>query len=320
MKYFVTGCGGFIGSNLVDRLLKDGHRVVGYDNFVTGKMQFLESAFRNENFLLIVGDIHNTELLNEAMSGCSFVFHLAANADVRFGLNHPYKDLEQNTISTFYVLEAMRENGIKNIAFSSTGSIYGENTIYPTPENAPFPIQTSLYGASKLACEGLIQAYCEGYDFTSYIFRFVSVMGERYTHGCLRNFRQEMLENNSINLTILGNGTQLKSYIYIQDIIDGVLTGIEKSKDKINIFNVGTDETMSVDKIIEIFLDYYNADPEKSYTGGNQGYPGDNRNIWLNCDKLKKLGWNPRYTIKDAIIKTLQYFDINEWIFTRGEQ
>jgi len=131
MKYFVTGCGGFIGSNLVDRLLKDGHRVVGYDNFVTGKMQFLESAFRNENFLLIVGDIHNTELLNEAMSGCSFVFHLAANADVRFGLNHPYKDLEQNTISTFYVLEAMRENGIKNIAFSSTGSIYGENTIYP---------------------------------------------------------------------------------------------------------------------------------------------------------------------------------------------
>jgi len=319
MKYFVTGCGGFIGSNLVDRLLKDGHMVVGYDNFVTGNMQFLESAFQNKNFLLIIGDIHNTELLNEAMNGCGFVFHLAANADVRFGLNHPHKDLEQNTISTFYVLEAMRENGIKNIAFSSTGSIYGENTIYPTPENAPFPIQTSLYGASKLACEGLIQAYCEGYDFKSWIFRFVSVLGERYSHGHLFNFYKELYDG-SDTLTVYGDGSQTKSYMYVQDCLDGMLIGIEKSNNKVNIFNLGTDETIQVYDSIQWVFEHFNREVMAKYSGGKRGWVGDSPLIHLNCNKISELGWSPKYSIEDGVFATLEYFEKNSWLMeVRGE-
>src|SRR5712692_5317893 len=152
-KYLVTGCAGFIGSNLVDRLLAIGHEVRGIDNFSTGEARFLAQASSNGKFSLIQGDLLDTALLGEAMRGCDIVFHLAANADVRFGTEHPRKDLEQNTIATYNVLEAMRANGIRQIAFPSTGSVYGEATVFPTPEDAPFPIQTSLYGASKLAGE-----------------------------------------------------------------------------------------------------------------------------------------------------------------------
>jgi len=153
----VTGAAGFIGSNLVDRLLKEGLNVCGFDNFSTGFEKNLSEALNHPNFKLIQGDLIDQQVLSKAIKGYDFIFHLAANADVRFGLEHPYKDLEQNTIVTFNVLEAMRENGIKEIAFSSTGSIYGEPGVFPTPETSPFPVQTSLYGASKLACEGLIQ-------------------------------------------------------------------------------------------------------------------------------------------------------------------
>ena len=191
----VTGCAGFIGSNLVDRLLAQGQQVIGIDNFSTGQRKFLEGALANSNFKLIEIDLLNLDTLKEAFVGGKVVFHLAANADVRFGTDHPEKDLQQNTVVTFNVLEAMRANGIKKIAFSSTGSIYGEAEVIPTPENAPFPIQTSLYGASKLACEGLIQAYCEGFGFQSWIFRFVSILGERYTHGHVFDFYKQLLAN-----------------------------------------------------------------------------------------------------------------------------
>src|SRR3954451_8648992 len=182
MSYFVTGAAGFIGSHLTDRLLADGHSVVGYDNLSTGRKRFLEMALTNANFRFVEGDLLDAETLRRAMKGCDFVFHLAANADVRFGTEHPERDLEQNTAATFNVLEAMRATGARRIAFSSTGSIYGEARVIPTPEDAPFPVQTSLYGASKLACEGLIQAYCEGFGFEGFIFRFVSILGDRYTH------------------------------------------------------------------------------------------------------------------------------------------
>jgi len=163
LHFFVTGCAGFIGSNLTDKLLSDGHNVVGYDNFSTGQEKFLAKARQSQKFTLVQGDTQDLTALTRAIVGCDFVFHLAANADVRFGTEHPRKDLEQNTIASFNVLEAMRVNNIKRIAFSSTGSVYGEATVIPTPEEAPFPVQTSLYGASKLAGEGLIAAYCEGY-------------------------------------------------------------------------------------------------------------------------------------------------------------
>jgi UDP-glucose 4-epimerase len=174
---FVTGAAGFIGSNLIDRLLADGVNVTGWDNFSTGQERFLEGALKHPRFRLVRGDNLDLPALTAAMKGSDIVFHLAANADVRFGTEHPRKDLEQNTIATFNVLEAMRANGVKRIGFSSTGSTYGEAAVIPTPEDAPFPVQTSLYGASKVAGEGLIAAYCEGFGFEGYIFRFVSISG-----------------------------------------------------------------------------------------------------------------------------------------------
>src|SRR6202140_4892920 len=210
MQAFVTGAAGFIGSSLVDRLLASGHSVVGYDNFSTGQRRFLEGASKSSQFKLVEADLLNTEALRSAIAGSDMVFHLAANADVRFGTHHPFKDIEQNTIATYNVLEAMRANGIAKVAFSSTGSVYGEATVFPTPEDAPFPIQTSLYAASKIAGEAMIQAYCEGFGFEGYIFRFVSILGERYTHGHVFDFFKQLMEHPD-RLRVLGGGTQRKS-------------------------------------------------------------------------------------------------------------
>src|SRR5262245_60516396 len=203
MKHFVTGAAGFIGSNLVDRLLMRGDAVVGYDNFSTGMRRFNEQATANPAFTLVEGDLLDEARLASAMRGADFVWHLAANADVRFGVEHPRKDLEQNTIATYNVLEAMRANGVGKIAFSSTGSIYGEAAVITTPKDAAVPVQTSIYGASKLACEGLIQAYCEGFGLQGWIFRFVSVVGERYTHGHIFDFFK-MLAGGPATLRVLG--------------------------------------------------------------------------------------------------------------------
>ena len=206
-KIFVTGAAGFIGSSLADRLLADGAAVVGWDNFSTGQRPFVAAALQHPHYRLIEGDNLDLPALTKAMAGCDFVFHLAANADVRFGTDHPGKDLQQNTVATYHVLEAMRANGIKRIGFSSTGSVYGESQVIPTPEDAPFPVQTSLYGASKVAGEGLIQAYCEGFGCEGYIFRFVSILGERYTHGHVFDFYRQLREHPD-HLRVLGDGTQ----------------------------------------------------------------------------------------------------------------
>jgi len=249
VAYFVTGCAGFIGSSLVDRLLRDGHQVTGYDNFSTGQPEFLAEARRHPRFTLVRGDTADVDALGAAMRGAELVFHLAANADVRHGTEHPRRDLEQNGIATFNVLEAMRASGIRRIAFSSTGSIYGEPAVFPTPEDAPFPVQTSLYGASKLAAEALIQAYCEGFDFQGYIFRFVSILGERYTHGHVFDFYRQ-LRADPTRLHVLGNGKQRKSYLYVQDCLDAMLLAIGNARERVNIFNLGTDEYCQVDDSI----------------------------------------------------------------------
>lgn len=313
MRYFITGCAGFIGSSLTDKLLSLGHEVVGYDNFSTGIHSFLEQAKKSLNFTLIENDLLNREALTNAMQNIDFVFHLAANADVRFGTHHPHKDLEQNTLATFNVLEAMRSNGIKRIAFASTGSIYGEATVIPTPEHAPFPSQTSLYGASKLAAEGLIQAYCEGFDFQAYIFRFVSILGERYTHGHVFDFFKQLLINPD-QLTVLGNGKQRKSYLYIQDCLDAMLYAIEKSQDKVNIYNLGTDEYCEVNDSIGWICDHLNVTPQKKYTGGDRGWIGDNPFIFLDCSRIRNLGWKPKLSIREGIAQTLLYLQQNQWL------
>src|SRR5262252_8655846 len=222
MKAFVTGAAGFIGSNLVDRLLEAGHEVIGFDNFSTGFREFLRGACSHPRFRLIEGDLLDLDAVKGAIGDSEFVFHLAANADVRFGPDHPRRDLEQNTIATWNVLEAMRASGARRIAFSSTGSVYGEPDVFPTPETAPFPTQTSLYGASKLAAEGLIGAYAAAFGIQGFIFRFVSILGERYTHGHVFDFYRQLLAHPD-RLDVLGNGHQRKSYLYVGDCVDAIL-------------------------------------------------------------------------------------------------
>ena len=314
-KVFVTGAAGFIGSNLVDRLLKDGYKVVGWDNLSTGRIRFLEEALKNPNFTLIQGDNMDVDSLSNAMIGCDTVFHLAANADVRFGLNHPSKDLNQNTIATFNVLQAMQNCGIKRIVFSSTGSVYGESDVIPTPENAPFPIQTSLYGASKVAGESLIQAYSEGYGFESYIFRFVSILGERYTHGHIFDFYKQLLDHSEY-LNVLGDGTQRKSYLYVKDCVDAILHILSlPSQNKVNIYNLGTDEYVQVNDSVRFIINHLGLNPEIRYSGGNKGWIGDNPFIFLDTKKIRNTGWKPELTIEQGVISTLTWLQQNKWVY-----
>jgi UDP-glucose 4-epimerase len=313
LRYFITGCAGFIGSNLTDKLLREGHEVIGYDNFSTGMIEFLKEAQTSPRFTLIKDDLLNKEAVADAMKNCDAVFHFAANADVRFGTDHPHKDLEQNTIATFHVLEAMRKNGVTRIAFASTGSVYGEAEVIPTPERAPFPLQTSLYGASKLAAEGLIQAYCEGFNFQGYIFRFVSILGERYTHGHVFDFYKQLRSNPS-KLKVLGNGKQRKSYLYIQDCLDAIMWAMDNAKGKVNIFNLGTDEYCEVNNSIGWICDYLDVAPEREYTGGERGWIGDNPFIFLDCTSMRNLGWKPKLSIQQGITKTIQYLTENPWV------
>ena len=313
MNYFVTGGAGFIGSNLTDHLLQDGHAVTVFDNFSTGQERFLETARTFPKFTLTRGDLLDSDRLTQAMHGADFIFHLAANADVRFGTEHPRKDLEQNTIATFNVLEAMRKNNVRHIALSSTGSIYGEPKIFPTAEDAPFPIQTSLYGASKLACEGLISAYCEGFGFQGYIFRFVSILGERYSHGHVFDFYKS-LRHNPAELRVLGDGHQRKSYLYVQDCISAILLAIEKAQDRVNIFNLGADEYCEVNDSIGWITAHLEVAPKLAYTGGDRGWIGDSPFIFLDCGKIRALGWVPRMSIREGVINTLEYLQANQWV------
>ena len=315
MRYFVTGGAGFIGSNMVDRLLSEPeNEVVAYDNFSTGRREFLEEALKNDRFKLVEGDTLDLDRLTEAMKGCEFVFHFAANADVRMGCEHPRKDLEQNTIATYNVLEAMRANDIKKIGFSSTGSVYGEAEVIPTPENAPFPVQTSLYGASKLACEGLLAAYAEGFGYTAYIFRFVSILGERYTHGHVFDFCKRLKDDPS-HLHILGDGHQKKSYLYVKDCMEAILTVVRNAKEKVNIYNLGTDEYVEVNDSVRFICGRLNVKPEFTYAGGERGWIGDNPFIYLDTSKVRSLGWTPKATIEEGVVKTVEYLMANPWVF-----
>jgi UDP-glucose 4-epimerase len=317
MKIVVTGGAGFIGSNLVDRLLKDGHDVAAFDNFSTGQRNFLTSALAAPGFTLVEGDTLDLDALRLACRGAAFVFHLAANADVRRGTERPDRDLQQNTVATFNVLEAMRLEGVRRVAFSSTGSIYGEPEIFPTPETAPFPIQTSLYGASKLAGEGLISAYCEGFGMQGYIFRFVSVLGERYSHGHVFDFYRR-LRHDPHELPVLGDGRQRKSYLYVQDCIDAMLVAIARASDKVNIFNLGTDEYCQVTDSIGWITGHLGLSPRLKFSGGERGWVGDSPFIFLDCQRIRALGWRPALSIREGVIRTLEYLQREPWLLEQA--
>jgi UDP-glucose 4-epimerase len=318
MKALVTGAAGFIGSNLTDRLLAEGWFVRAIDNFSTGREEFLANAGGHAYFDLHRVDLLDRGKLNSLFAGMDIVFHLAANADVRFGPDHPQKDLEQNTICTANILEAMRESGVKRIVFSSTGSVYGEPSVFPTPENAPFPVQTSLYGASKLAAEGLIAAYGESFGIQGYIFRFVSILGERYTHGHVFDFYRQLLEHPG-QLRVLGDGKQRKSYLEVQDCISAILMALEKSGAPIQVFNLGTDEYCTVNDSIGWICRHLGLNPKLEYTGGNRGWIGDNPFIFLDCSRIRRLGWTPRFSIRDGVLATVDFLTSNRPLMEVGK-
>lgn len=307
----ITGGAGFIGSHLADRLSANGVEVVIVDDFRTGHRLFLEGFLQQSCTTLIEGDVLDRGTLEHAFTGCDWVFHLQANADVRHGIEHPQRDLEQNTVATSVVLEAMRASGVHRIVFSSTGSVYGEPKVFPTPEDAPFPIQTSLYAASKLAAEGLISAYAHGYGFTGIILRFVSLLGERYTHGHVIDFYKS-LQRDPTYLRVLGDGRQEKSYLYVQDCVTGILLAAEtheESAASTSVYNLGTDETILVDDSVATITEHLGVSPTVEHAGGRRGWPGDSPLIHLDCSRIRSLGWRPTLSIREGIVRTLDWLE-----------
>jgi UDP-glucose 4-epimerase len=309
-KIIVTGCAGFVGSNLVDFFLKKKKFILGIDNLSTGKISFLNNALKNKNFIFKEKNLLNFKEIVKYFKNIDLVIHLSANADVRHGPLHPKLDLEQNLLVTSNVLEAMRTNNVKKIVFSSTGSVYGDAKKRPTSEDANFPVQTSLYGASKLACEGLISAYCEAYNMKSWIFRFVSILGERYTHGHVIDFYKSLRTNKKL-LKVFGDGNQKKSYLYVQDCIEAIFLALKKTNNKINIFNLGTNEYCKVKDSIKWICNELDLKPKLDYKGGKCGWIGDNPFIFLDTKKIRSLGWKPKLTIKASVVKTLKYLQNN---------
>jgi UDP-glucose 4-epimerase len=313
----ITGGAGFIGSTLADRLQASGVEVVIVDDFRTGRREFVAELLAGPGAELIEGDVLDQSLLQRAFEGCDWVFHLQANADVRHGLEHPRRDLEQNTAATANVLEAMRAVGVSRIAFSSTGSIYGEPEVFPTPEDAPFPIQTSLYGASKLAGEGMISAYCHGFGFSAVVFRFVSILGERYTHGHLFDFYRA-LKRDPARLTVLGDGRQEKSYLYVADCVAAILTALDThgQAGEFGVYNLGTDETVLLAESLATITEQMGLAPVIEYTGGSRGWAGDSPLIHLDASRIRALGWAPTLSIRESILRTLEWFDQNPYAWS----
>jgi UDP-glucose 4-epimerase len=316
----ITGGAGFIGSNLADAFSAADVEVVVVDDFRTGQHQFVASLLEKPANRLVEGDILNSDVLIDAFQGCDWVFHLAANADVRHGLEHPTLDLEQNTIATSTVLEAMRTTGVTRIAFSSTGSIYGEPEVFPTPENAPFPVQTSLYGASKLAAEGLIAAYATGFGFTGLIFRFVSILGERYTHGHVFDFFRSLQSDPAV-LPVLGDGLQQKSYLYVQDCISAILLAADQHANEAGafIYNLGHQESLQVRDSVEIITNRLGLKPDIRYGGGQRGWIGDSPLIQLDTSRIRSLGWKPTRTIRESVELTVDWLERNPFAWQSHE-
>jgi len=312
MKYLITGGLGFIGSNLANRLSKNSKLTI-VDNFSTG---FIQNLKKNKNIKILRVDLLNLEKLKRIFKNHSMVFHFAANADIKNGLKNSKRDLQQNAIVTYNVLEAMRHNNIKKIIFTSTAPIYGNTSQFPTKENAPLTYQTSLYGASKLYCEGLISSYCEGYNFQSWIFRFVSILGPKYSHGHVLDFVKK-LEKDNKNLYVLGNGKQKKSYLHVSDCLDAILLALKKANNNINIFNLGHNNFINVNKSIEIITKLLNCTPKLKYSGGNSGWVGDLPFVFLDNSKIKKLGWKPKKSIEESIEETVKWLINNKWILKK---
>jgi UDP-glucose 4-epimerase len=315
-RFFVTGGCGFIGSHLVERLLLEGHAVTACDDFSSGCRAFLADASADPGLRIVQADVRDAESLRAVLAGHDFVYHLAANADVRRGTEDPRRDLERNTLATFSLLEAMRACGLSRIAFASTGSVYGEPRSFPTPEDCPFPVQTSLYGASKLAGEALLAAYCSGFGFRGVVFRLASVLGERYGHGHVLDFVRK-LRADPRRIEVLGDGRQLKSYVYVHDCVEAMLIAAHRASAPFEVFNVAADDCCSVDESLGWICARLGVEPERRYTGGPRGWPGDSPRIQLDVSRLRSLGWQPRLGTREAVLRTVDYLEANPWRLER---
>jgi UDP-glucose 4-epimerase len=313
MKAIVTGGAGFIGSHLVDRLLADGYSVTVVDNMSSGTLSNLKQNLDNDRMKVHEVDIREGDKLNHIFVGHDVVFHLAAQANIRQSLVDHKSDLNHNLVGTLNILEAMTKNNIKDLVFASTSAIYGEASLIPTPENY-FPVQTSLYGASKLACEAYVEAFTQFAPLKFWAFRFANVIGERCRRGVVWDFVHKLL-NNSSELEILGNGKQSKEYLYVKDCVEGILIGYRKTSEKVNIFNLGLEEQTIVDKVADVVIKEMKLNKNQmkiKYSGGTRGWIGDNPLVELSIERIKKLGWKQTISSEEAIKRTTRWTLENE--------
>jgi UDP-glucose 4-epimerase len=306
MKAFVSGGAGFIGSHLVDSLLKNGHSVTVYDNLSSGDKQFIQHHLHQENFTFIKADLLDLKRVKKEMQDHDIVFHLAANPHVRLGEKQTDLDLNQGIVATYNILEAMRQSSIKKIVFSSSSVVYGETQEPSLPETYGPTLPISLYGAGKLGAEGLISAFCGTFDFQTWIYRFANVVGARGTHGVIVDFI-EKLRKNPHELEILGDGKQCKPYLYVSDCVDGILFGFAHASEKMNLFNLSCDTTTTVTRIAEMVAEEMGlSNVSFNYTGGIRGWKGDVPRFQLDARKMNKLGWKATLTSDEAVRKAIR--------------
>jgi len=303
MSTIVTGGSGFIGSHLVDRLLERGEKVIVLDNLSVNSNEFLETYLDKPNFTFQKVDLLKDDF-SDLFNGVETIWHMAANPDVRIGIEDTRIHLEQNILVTYNILEAMRKNRVKEIIFPSSSVVYGEAKT-PTPEDYGPLKPISLYGASKLACEALISAYCHVFDMRGWVFRLANVIGPRSMHGVIYDFINK-LKNNPEKMEILGDGNQRKSYIYIDDCIDAVVLLKEKVGDMVNVFNVGSEDWVTVKRIAELVSEEMGLNPRFEFTGGERGWRGDVPLMLLSIDRIKLAGWEPKYGSDEAVRKTVK--------------
>ncbi|NPA75155.1 MAG: SDR family NAD(P)-dependent oxidoreductase [Euryarchaeota archaeon] len=307
MRIMVTGGAGFIGSHIVDRLMEKGHDVIVYDNLSSGKVEFINHHMDKENFKFVKADLLDFETLKREMCNVDTVYHVAANPDVRLGASDTHVHIEQNVMATYNVLEAMRINGVKDIVFTSTSTVYGEATKIPTPEDYGPLIPISLYGASKLGAEAFITSYAHTFDMRAVIYRFANIVGPRSTHGVIYDFIMKLLKNPH-ELEILGDGSQTKSYLYIDDCVDAILYGYEHSRNDVEIFNIGSEDWVNVRKIADIIVEEMHLDNVKyRFTGGKRGWKGDVPKMLLSIEKIKEYGWEVQHNSEESVRLTARH-------------
>lgn len=306
MKALVTGGAGFIGSHLVDRLLEDGYEVRALDNLSEGKLENIAHLKNNPKFSVQEADLKDARTVEKLVSDRDTIFHLAAHANIRTSLVDHTADLQNNLVGTLNILEAMAKHHVNDLIFASTSALYGEATVTPTPENY-MPVQTSLYGASKLACESYSEAFTQFSDIQFWAYRFSNIIGERCRRGVIWDFINK-LKRNPKELEILGDGKQSKEYLYVDDCVNGIMTGHEKSHGKVNIFNLAIEENTTPDQVADIVIREMGlTGVRRKYTGGARGWIGDIPVVHLSIEKIKSLGWAPKVSSEEAITRTVRW-------------